>query len=144
MNDLTSLLEPVSLFVKDLDLTDAGAAEQSLLKRFPPESEQVHELVGAAISALESGAICDREGEGVRFSRVLKPEADAGGCSVDAVLMADSKGPWHTHVAGEVCLCIPREGEPAFDGRRSTWMVLPVGSRHAPEVTAGTMLILYW
>ena len=73
MNDLTSLLEPVSLFVKDLDLTDAEAAEQSIAERFPPESEQVHELIAAAISALESGAICDREGDGVRFSRVRKP-----------------------------------------------------------------------
>ena len=43
----------------------------------------------------------------MRFSRVVKPQDDAGGCSIDAVFMQDSAGPVHTHTLGEACLCFP-------------------------------------
>lgn len=144
MATLVDLLDPVSRLVKGLDLAAPEAAEASLAGSFPPDGEAVAALMSAANAALAEGSICDREGDGVRFSRVRKPKADPGGCSIDAVLMEDSAGPWHTHVAGEVCLCIPQEGNPVFDGRSATWMVLPVGSRHAPRVENGRMLILYW
>jgi len=144
MHALKDLIRDVSVFVGTLDLQDAAGAESELEKRFPPQSQAVRDLIESARVALEKGEICDREGEGVRFSRVLKPEEDAGGCSVDAVLMEDSQGPWHTHLEGEVCLLIPLEGQPRFDGRNSTWMVLEKGSRHAPKVEGGRMLILYW
>lgn len=144
MQQLKTLLEPVSRFVISLDLEDAAGAEAALNEAFPPESEGVTALVEAAGAELSAGGICHRGEEGMRYSRVLKPEQDVAGCSVDAVLMKDSKGPFHTHDRGEVCLCIPREGTPTFEGRQATWMVLPPGSRHQPTVQGGEMLILYW
>jgi hypothetical protein len=144
MNPLKSLLEPVSLFVATLDLDDAEAAEAALNAQFPPQDSVVLAIDVAAREALASGAICHRGEDPVRFSRVAKPDGDPGGCSIDAVHMINGVGPAHVHTEGEVCLCIPLDGHPTFDGESKTWMVLPKGSRHAPRVEGGTMLILYW
>lgn len=146
MSDLATLLDPVSKLVPTLDLTASDAAERTLAEAFPPEGEAVTAITRAAFAALDDGGICDRGEPPVRFSRVRKPEADPGGCSVDAVLMDDAKGPAHTHDRGEVCLCLPLEGhaDATFEDRKATWMVLPPGSRHEPTVSGGTMLILYW
>ncbi|MAG58294.1 MAG: DUF4863 domain-containing protein [Planctomycetes bacterium] len=144
MPDLKSLLAPVSCKVATLDLTDTDAAETALAEAFPADGETVRDIEIAARAGLAGGTLCDRENAGVRFSRIAKPDADPGGCSIDAVYMADSPGPIHTHTKGEVCLCFADGGEPAFEGRRETWMVLPPGSRHAPTVTEGKMLIIYW
>ena len=39
---------------------------------------------------------------------------------------------------------IPLDGTPDFDGHGSGWAVYPSGSVHVPDVTGGTMLILYF
>jgi hypothetical protein len=96
------------------------------------------------MEALKDRKICFRGEPGMTFSRVVKPEADVGGCSIDAVHMTNSVGPVHTHLKGEVCLCFPTDKNAKFEGRSATWMVLPPGSRHCPTVTDGSMLILYW
>ena len=144
MNDLKHLIADVSRVVATLDLTDTAKAEIALNDRFPPDGPIVTALQAASRSALAGGTICQMEKDGIRFSRVVKPKDDAGGCSVDAVLMDESVGPPHTHLRGEVCLCMPEAGTPAFDGRTDPWVVMPTGSRHAPTVTGGRMLILYW
>ena len=144
MTDLKSLLAPISIFVKQLDLQDPKAAEAALNRKWPETSPEVAALRTAALAALRSGAICTKENGGIKFSRVLKPEHDAGGCSIDAVAMKDCSGPVHTHTKGEVCFCIQTEGKPAFEGRTDTWVVMRSGSRHMPTVQGGAMLILYW
>lgn len=144
MTDLKTLLSPISIFVKGLDLEDSKAAEDALHRKWPANSPEVAALRAAALAALEAGTICNRENGGIKFSRVLKPEQDAGGCSIDAVYMKECSGPVHTHTKGEVCFCIPTEGTPAFDGHTGTWVVMRKGSRHMPTVRGGTMLILYW
>lgn len=144
MQDLASMLAPISRRVSSLDLSDARAAEQELHRSFPPDSEDMRRLAGEVHKAAAEGRICDRGEEGLRYSRVLKPEQDQAGCSVDAVLMEDSAGPPHTHTKGEVCLCLPESGEARFEGRSDPWIVLPPGSRHVPRVEGGRMLILYW
>lgn len=144
MTDLKSLLAPISIFVKGLDLEDPKAAEDALNRKWPANSAEATALRTAALDALKAGTICNRENAGVKFSRVLKPEHDAGGCSIDAVFMKDCSGPVHTHTKGEVCFCIPTDGKPAFEGRTDTWVVMRTGSRHMPTVKGGTMLILYW
>lgn len=144
MAELKELLEPVSKLVKSLDLKQAAAAEAALEKAFPSGSPGVRAIAEAAKGALAAGAICGRGEPGMKFSRVVKPEQDAGGCSIDAVFMENASGPAHTHTKGEVCLCIPQEGQAQFEGRTATWIVMPAGSRHVPTVKGGSMLILYW
>jgi hypothetical protein len=144
MNELHEALAPVSRLVATLDLSKTEEAEATLTQTFPPSGKEVERLRSLALESLKDGKICFRGEPGMTFSRVLKPEADAGGCSVDAVHMTDTQGPVHTHLKGEVCLCIPTKQAPTFEGRSATWMVLPPGSRHRPTVAGGTMLILYW
>ena len=144
MTDLKSLLDPISRLVGELDAADPAACERRLAEAFPPGSPDLERIREAAVAALETGAICDR-GEGtMRFSRVAKPEETACGASIDAVCMDSCAGPAHTHPEGEFCLCFPLDGEPRFEGRADTWIVLPKGSRHVPAVEGGRMLILYW
>jgi len=140
--DFTALLAPISRFVATLDLANTAAAEAALAREFPPA--KVDAIAVAARAALASGAICGRGEPGMRFSRVAKPENDAGACSIDAVHMTNAAGPVHTHTKGEVCLCLADSGTPTFEDRSATWIVMPPGSRHVPEVKRGSMLILYW
>lgn len=144
MSQLVESLRPVSELVAALDLEDAVRAEARLDAAFPPGGGAVSRIRELALEALRDGSICNRGEPPMTFSRILKPAADAGGCSVDAVCMDSTAGPVHTHLKGEVCLCIPLEGAPVFEGRAKEWMVLPPGSRHSPTVAGGKMLILYW
>jgi hypothetical protein len=143
-SDLKSLLSPISQLVTKLDLTDAVKAEAELNRAYPPGSPAVEAIRAAAEAARKAGTIADRGEPNMKFSRVVKPKDDVAGCSIDAVYMHDSSGPVHTHTLGEVCLCIPAEGTPLFEGRDATWIVMPAGSRHVPTVKGGAMLILYW
>ena len=144
MTDLKSLIEPISRLVTTLDLSDTAAAEAALGAEFAPDGDRVRDIETSARTGMEDGTVCHRGEGGMRFSRIIKPEADAANCSVDAVYMADAKGPRHSHTKGEVCLCFPDDGTVTFEGRRATWMVLPPGSTHEPTVAGGSMLILYW
>lgn len=142
--DLATLLAPISTTVPALDLADAAAAEAELERRFPPGSEALAAIERAARQAFAAGAVAHRGEPPMRFSRVIKPEADAGGSAVDCVYMEACSGPAHTHPNGEVILCFPDAPGVTFDGRASTWVVHPRGSRHVPTVAGGSMLLLYW
>lgn len=144
MNDLKALLAPISRAVKSMDLTDIRSAEEQLNRLFPPSSPEIQQIRDAAFAALAAGSICNRGEAGMKFSRIVKPQEDAGGCSIDAVWMENSAGPVHTHTKGEVCLCFHQSGTPKFEGRGETWIVMHAGSRHVPTVTGGSMLIIYW
>lgn len=144
MSDLKSLLEPVSRLVTTLDLSDTAAAEAALGAAFPPNGDRIRDIETSARAGIADGTVCHRGDDGMRFSRINKPEADAANCSVDAVYMTDAKGPRHSHTKGEVCLCLPDDDTATFEGRHTTWMVLPPGSTHEPTVAGGAMLILYW
>ncbi len=144
MSALTELLAPISQFVAALDLSQPAAAEAALNAQFPAEGAAVAAIRAAANAALADGSICNKGEGALKYSRVAKPEQDAGRCSIDAVSMTSTSGPFHTHIKGEACLCFPDNAQVTFEGRNATWMVLPVGSRHAPRVENGHMLILYW
>lgn len=144
MSALKTLLEPISTFVAGLDAADPQAAEHALSAQFPPDAQLLRDIRTAALAEVQAGTLCHRGEPGMRFSRVVKPEHDRGGCSIDAVLMKDAAGPVHTHTNGEFCLCLPLHGEPTFEDRRDTWIVMAKGSRHQPTVRSGEMLILYW
>ena len=123
MSELKSLLEPVSRLVVSLDLSDSNAAEAQLNAAFPPGSEAVQEIERHARAGVADGTICHRgDDSALRFSRIVKPEADAANCSIDAVYMRDGKGPVHTHLEGEVCLCLPDDATAACSPKSTrTW-----------------------
>lgn len=143
MTDLKTLLEPISKFVAGLDARDPAACERALTEAFPPDSDDVQAIRQAAFAAVEAGTLCNKGEPGMQFSRLSKPDETPGGCSIDAVLMENAKGPAHTHTNGEFCLCFG-EGEAKFENRPDCWVVMQSGSRHVPEVKDGRMLILYW
>lgn len=94
-------------------------------------------------AGVAAGWMCEREAGGLRYGRVLKPDAERHGFSVDVVDMNDCAGPHHTHPNGEIDLVMPLEGEPRFCGQAAGWLVLPPGSDHVPEVRGGRALVLY-
>jgi len=94
-------------------------------------------------TGVAEGWLCNREGGGIRYGRIFKPDAELHGFSVDVVDMNDIVGPHHAHPQGEIDLIMPIAGPAAFDGRSEGWMVYPPGSAHKPTVTGGRALVLY-
>lgn len=89
------------------------------------------------------GWLMSREHGGIKFGRAIKPDAEAGGFSVDVVRMKDVKGPHHIHTNGEIGAIMPIAGAPKFDGFEPGWYVYPPGSDHHPTVTEGDAYVLY-
>ena len=102
-------------------------------------------LKAACEAGVAAGWLCNREGGGIRYGRIFKPEAGLHGFSVDVVDMADMAGPHHRHPNGEIDLLMPHAGSEAaqFDGRPAGWVVYPPGSAHRPTVSQGRALVLY-
>ena len=97
----------------------------------------------ACMAAVAEGWMCEREGGGILYGRVLKAADDLQRFSVDVVDMKDVAGPHHLHPQGEIDLIMPLAGDARFDGRPAGWCVYPPGSSHRPTVTQGRALILY-
>jgi hypothetical protein len=100
-------------------------------------------LKKACIGGVAEGWLCDREGGGIRYGRVFKPEDALARFSVDVVDMEDLAGPHHSHPNGEIDLIMPIAGDASFDGRPAGWCVYPPGSAHRPTVASGRALVLY-
>ena len=97
----------------------------------------------ACVTGVEEGWMCEREGGGIRYGRVLAADDELQRFSVDVVDMTDVVGPHHVHPGGEIDLIMPLEGDALFDGRSAGWCVYPPGSAHKPTVTQGRALVLY-
>lgn len=106
-------------------------------------SESYEAIKAACVAAVAQGWMCEREGGGIRYGRVLKAADDLQRFSVDVVDMKDVAGPHHVHPQGEIDLIMPLEGDAQFDGRPAGWCVYPPGSAHRPTVTQGRALVLY-
>ncbi len=103
-----------------------------------------HAAISAACAAgVAEGWLCNREGGGIRYGRIFKPDAGLDGFSVDVVDMENIAGPHHSHPNGEIDLLMPLQGDALFDGRPAGWVVYPPGSAHRPTVTQGRALVLY-
>ena len=89
------------------------------------------------------GWLCQREGGGIRYGRVFKPDDVLARFSVDVVDMKDIAGPHHVHPNGEIDLILPIDPDARFDGRPAGWLVCPPGSAHRPTVSGGRALVLY-
>ena len=141
------LLDPVALadllgFASTLDLGAAQRAQEALESRFPFEGERIQALGRALNEARLAGEICQRGGEGLRYSRLFPSSQASESLSADAVWMR-ILGPHHTHPLGEINLCFATEGAPTFDGHGPGWTVYAPGSSHRPHVAGGAMMILY-
>lgn len=102
-------------------------------------------LKSACEAGVAAGWLCNREGGGIRYGRIFKPDEALHGFSVDVVDMANIAGPHHTHPQGEIDLVMPQAGSEGalFDGRPAGWLVCPLGSAHRPTVSQGRALVLY-
>lgn len=138
--ELLQALAPVLDEVRRLDVDDKEAAGK-LRARFPLEGEVLTRVRTLLREGIEDGSLCDKENEGVRFSRLKKTGDD--GLSIDLVHMS-APGPGHLHPNGEVDLCFDVSGEPRFDGHPPGWTVYPKNSWHVPSVEGGVMDIIYF
>lgn len=100
-------------------------------------------LKAACRDGVAAGWLCDREGGGIRYGRIFKPEQALHRFSVDVVDMNEVVGPHHVHPDGEIDLIMPIDGDAKFDGRGAGWLVYPPGSAHRPTVSGGRALVLY-
>jgi len=139
---LTITLTPMLKSISELDLSHP-ASEVMLNQEFSASNPHLKAAIAQAKQGIEEGWLCNRENAGVKFSRVSKPSAATFNLSIDAVLMSGA-GAAHAHPNGEVSLCIPMQGDPAYDDFEYTWAPYPPGSLHTPTVTGGEMLILYF
>lgn len=117
--------------------------EADLNRQFSSSSETFKRIVASCRAAIADGWMCEREGGGIKYGRVIKPAADLHGYSVDVVDMDDLKGPHHRHPNGEIDLIMPLTANAKFDGRGAGWLVYEPGSAHHPTVSEGRALVLY-
>jgi hypothetical protein len=119
------------------------ALDQWLNTQHGERSATYLQIKDACVAGVDEGWLCEREGGGIRYGRVLKPSDDLCRFSVDVVDMKDIVGPHHVHPRGEIDLVMPLSPEARFDGRPAGWCVYPPGSAHRPTVTQGRALVLY-
>ncbi len=120
-----------------------GALGDELNRLFPADGPTFKGIEKACLAAIAEGWMCEREMGGIKFGRVIKPDADLGQMSVDVVDMADVVGPHHAHPLGEVDMIMPVSGDAKFDGHGAGWLVYGPGSAHKPTVAGGQALVLY-
>lgn len=135
------LVAPIAAHIgaKPLDPT----LEADLNRTFPAESAAFQAIFRACREAITAGWMCNREAGGIKFGRVIKPNAELAGFSVDVVEMNDIKGPYHRHPQGEIDLIMPLTPGAKFDGHAAGWLVYSPGSAHYPTVSGGKALVLY-
>ena len=117
--------------------------QTDLNARFPYSGPMYNSIFEACKSGIEQGWMCKYEAGGVRYGRVIKPDGDLDGYSVDVVDMQDVAGPHHRHPNGEIDLIMPLDDAAQFDGRPGGWLVYGPGTAHSPTVSKGRALVLY-
>lgn len=119
------------------------ALEDDLQRLFPPGGPEFQAVLAACQEGIAAGWMCNREGGGIRYGRVVKPSEATDGFSVDVVEMEDVAGPHHRHPNGEIDLVMPVRGPARFDGRGAGWVVYGPDTAHRPTVSGGKALVLY-
>ena len=110
-----------------------AALAQWLNTAHGPTSTTYQRLREACRQGVREGWLCEREGGGIRYGRVFKPEDALHRFSVDVVDMQNIAGPHHTHPRGEIDLIMPLEGNAVFDGHPAGWCVYPPDRPHHPR-----------
>lgn len=120
-----------------------ASLEAHLNAEYGPGSQLYNSIFHACKEGVQAGWMCNREGGGIRYGRVLKATDKTHGFSVDVVEMEDIAGPHHTHPNGEIDLIMPLTSDARFDSRPAGWCVYGPGSAHSPTVSQGKALVLY-
>ncbi|GGC97828.1 DUF4863 family protein [Undibacterium terreum] len=120
-----------------------AALEAHLNAEHGPGSPIYEAIFDACVTGTSEGWMCNREGGGIRYGRVLKASDATHGFSVDVVDMQDIAGPHHSHPNGEIDLIMPLTSEAVFDDRPAGWCVYEAGSAHSPTVSRGRAFVLY-
>jgi len=117
--------------------------EAELNAVFPPDGDAFQDIFRACRDAVAAGWMCNREGGGIKYGRVIKPGVATHGFSIDVVEMDNIKGPHHRHPNGEIDMIMPLTPGATFDGRGAGWLVYGPDSAHSPTVSEGKALVLY-
>lgn len=140
-HEFAELLAPITQWIGNRPLDDA--LDGDLNRVFPADGRLFRSVADACHAAIAAGWMCNREGGGIKYGRVVKPSAASQGFSVDVVAMENLAGPHHRHPNGEIDMIMPESGAATFDGRGAGWLVYGPGSAHRPTVTGGKALVLY-
>jgi len=150
VKDETSMTTPASFhqLIRRITAPIAGlpldaALQDQLNRQAGPGSELYREVFAACRQGVAEGWMCAREGGGIRYGRVVRPDEGLDGFSVDVVDMDSLAGPHHAHPQGEIDLIMPLDEAARFDGHGAGWLVYGPGSAHSPTVTGGQALVLY-
>ena len=117
--------------------------QSELNTKFPANGFEVQAIFAACKAAIAEGWMCGRDAGGIRYGRVIKPDPELAGYSVDVVEMKDLAGPHHRHPNGEIDLLMPLTSGATFDGHPAGWLVYGPGTAHRPTVANGSALVLY-
>lgn len=120
-----------------------SSLESHLNAQHGPGTYLYDRIFDACRIGVRDGWLCNREGGGIRYGRVLKATDATHGFSVDVVDMEEIAGPHHAHPNGEIDLIMPLTPDACFDSRPGGWCVYEAGSAHRPTVTNGRALVLY-
>ncbi len=139
--EFQTLLEPVTRYIGGKSLnTDL---QDELNQVFPQDGKVLNDIKQACHDAIAAGWMCQYEGGGIKYGRVIKPTPDTAGFSVDVVQMKDLAGPHHRHPQGEIDLIMPIDDTAEFDQHGEGWLVYGPDTAHRPTVANGAALVLY-
>lgn len=142
--DISGFQSLISQLTEEIASAPIDASLESHLNAEHGPGSHWYELAFEACKVgVRDGWLCQREGGGIKYGRVLKATDATHGFSVDVVDMADIAGPHHVHPNGEIDLIMPLTPGACFDGRPAGWCVYEAGSAHRPTVTQGRALVLY-
>ncbi len=141
IENFQALIREITDFIGDQPLDQA--LQTRLNERFPCRGDTYERIFETCRTAIDEGWMCQYEGGGVRYGRVIKPAPELNGFSVDVVDMQEIKGPHHRHPNGEIDLIMPLDDGAVFDGHPAGWLVYGPDSAHSPTVSNGRALVLY-
>jgi hypothetical protein len=139
--EFSALVASVTAWIGDRALDDT--LEADLNRTFPASGALFRSVLDACRAGIAAGWMCNREGGGIKYGRVVKPGEATHGFSVDVVEMENLVGPHHRHPEGEIDMVMPLSGSAKFDGRDAGWVVYAPESAHRPTVSDGKALVLY-
>lgn len=142
--DVTGFQALISQLTEEIASIPIDASLESHLNaEHGPGSHWYEQVFAACLIGVRDGWLCQREGGGIRYGRVLKATDATHGFSVDVVDMENIAGPHHVHPNGEIDLIMPLTPGACFDAQPAGWCVYEAGSAHRPTVSAGRALVLY-
>jgi hypothetical protein len=141
LEKFTNLISSITSRIQGKPLDKQLEAE--LNETFPPGGEVFESVFNACRQGVAEGWMCNREGGGMKYGRVIKPDPNIHGFSVDVVEYADLKGPHHRHPNGEIDMIMPLDATAKFDGHGKGWLVYGPDSAHNPTISEGKALVLY-